>query len=190
MYQKLKASVSDADILINFGKVDKLDIIELLFDEVIVPKKVFEELVRKDRFQYTKVYRRTYDTNSVFKAKDRSKDKLLNRLARVTISYYGDYIGPGEAECTGYAKALDIKIIISDNYTEFEEMEKEFIMLTHRDLLVLCLKHEKIQRSEAETIFTAINQNLQYPSRYNFDEWFDKSINRMYEKGWNGILGI
>jgi predicted nucleic acid-binding protein len=189
-FQKLTASVSDTDILINFGKIDRLDVIDLLFDKIVVPKKITEELVRIDRHQYTKVHRKTYDTQSGFEFQDRHKDKVLNRLARDTIEYYREIIGPGEAECAGYAKASNIDIIISDNYTEFEELEEEFIMLTHRDLIFLCFNHNLLTRKDAEALFSLINQNLDRPTKITFDEWHDRSITRMHEKGWNKILGV
>ena len=68
-------------------------------------------------------------------------------------------IGPGESECAGYAHALRIPIIISDNYTEFKWMG-EFITLTHRNILALCVYFGNIEQSEAEDIFNRINSQL------------------------------
>ena len=60
---------------------------------------------------------------------DRKKDKSINILAKDIIEEMRKVIGPGESECAGYAHALRIPIIISDNYTEFKWMD-EFITLT------------------------------------------------------------
>ena len=35
-------AVSDADILINFAKVNRLDVFELLFKEIIIPQFVYD----------------------------------------------------------------------------------------------------------------------------------------------------
>jgi thermostable 8-oxoguanine DNA glycosylase len=98
-------------------------------------------------------------------------------------------IGPGESECAGYAHALRIPIIISDNYTEFKWMG-EFITLTHRNILALCVYFGNIEQSEAEDIFNRINSQLSYPTQDTFDDQYRKAMRRFSKNGWEAYLGI
>jgi predicted nucleic acid-binding protein len=40
-------AISDADILINLAKVNRLDILELLFKEIIIPQFVYDVEIKK-----------------------------------------------------------------------------------------------------------------------------------------------
>lgn len=40
-------AISDTDILINLAKVARLDILEHLFEEIIIPQYIYDELCRK-----------------------------------------------------------------------------------------------------------------------------------------------
>jgi len=67
---------------------------------------------------------------------------------------------------------------------------KEFITLTHRNILALCVYFGKIGRREAEGIFNEINSQLTYPTQDTFNDQYRKAINRFYKNGWEKYLGI
>ena len=160
---RYSGAISDADILINFAKVDRLDILSHLFKKIVIPQYVFDvELKYKAGRYYSVIIKAIQEEGSIIRVLDRKKDKAINLLSRELIEEKRKIIGPGESECAGYAKALRIPIIISDNYTEFRWL-KEFITLTHRNVLVLCVHFGDITEEIGVEIFDAINKQLKWP---------------------------
>jgi len=183
-------AISDTDILINLAKVNRIDILEFLFKEVIIPQYVFDvEIKQKAGKYYGSINHAINKNGSIFSVLDRKKDKAINILAKDVIEDKRKVIGPGESECSGYAHALRIPIIISDNYTEFKWMT-EFITLTHRNILALCVYFNDIELSEAEDIFNQINCQLSYPTQDTFNDQYKKSMRRFSKNGWEKYLGI
>ena len=45
--KKHKIAISDTDILINLAKIDRLDLLDLLFDEIIIPHYVYDKELSK-----------------------------------------------------------------------------------------------------------------------------------------------
>jgi hypothetical protein len=45
-------AISDADILINLARVNRLDILELLFKEIIIPQFVYNIEIKKNAGRY------------------------------------------------------------------------------------------------------------------------------------------
>ena len=116
-----------------------MDISEILFEKIIIPQFVYDIEIKKNAGKYYGViYRAIHKNGSIFQVVDRKKDVSINMLARHIIEEKKKVIGPGESECAGYAQALRIPIIISDNYTEFKWLD-EFITLTHTNILSLCV---------------------------------------------------
>ena len=183
-------AISDADILINLARVNRLDISEILFEKIIIPQFVYDIEIKKNAGKYYGViYRAIHKNGSIFQVVDRKKDVSINMLARHIIEEKKKVIGPGESECAGYAQALRIPIIISDNYTEFKWLD-EFITLTHTNILALCVYFGAITKGEAENIFNEINSKLTYQNRDTFEERYRKSLIRFERNGWKGYLGI
>lgn len=128
---KYIGAISDTDILINLAKGNRLDILEYLFEQIIIPQYVYDiEIKKKAGIYYSDIAQAINKEKSIFKILDRKNDKALNMLSKDIIEEKKKLIGPGESECAGYANALRIPIIISDNYTEFKWLD-EFI--TYRD---------------------------------------------------------
>ncbi|TZE82090.1 hypothetical protein [Calorimonas adulescens] len=183
-------AISDADILINLAMVNRLDILELLFKKIIIPQFVYDIEIKKNAGRYYGVINEAlHKDGSIFKIVDRKKDISINILARDIIEDKKKVIGPGESECAGYAQALRIPAIISDNYTEFKWLD-EFITLTHNNILALCVYFGEITKEEAQDIFNGINSKLMYPTKDTFEDQYGKSIRRFERNGWKGYLGI
>lgn len=183
-------AISDTDILINLAKVNRLDILEYLFKEVVIPYYIYDIEIRKNAGKYYSIIRQAIDKEeSIFKVIDRKKDKALDMLSKEIIEEKKQLIGPGESECAGYAKALRIPIIISDNYTEFKWLD-EFITLTHRNILTLCVYFDHLTKKEGEQIFNDINKQLTRPTQSTFEEIYKKSMNRFKINKWDKYLRI
>ncbi len=185
-----EGALSDTDILIHLAKANKLDLLPLLFKKIIIPKYIYEvELVRKASKLLGIIRYEVNRPDSIFEVFDRETDKVINIAAKPVIDELRDYIGRGEAECAGYSVAYDIPIIISDNWNEFNLMP-EYIMLSYRDLLSLCVKFEIIAMDAAEEYFNTINSIYERPTTMTFAEIYDKSIQDIYNKGWHKPLKI
>lgn len=189
--KKYKIAISDTDILINLAKIDRLDVLDLLFDEIIIPHYVYDkELSKKAGKLLRKINSKINQEDSIFKVVNRKDDYVINKLAEPVIREKYKYIGKGESECAGYASAMGTSIIVSDNKSDFSWLEDEYIMLTHNNILAICVNFKLITYEEAEEIYISINNTLSYPSSLNFSQVYSKSINRFNKKGWNDVLGI
>jgi predicted nucleic acid-binding protein len=183
-------AISDTDILINLAGVNRLDTLELLFKEIIIPQFVYDIEIKKNAGKYYGVINQAiHKDGNIFKVVDRKKDISVNILARDIIEDKKKVIGPGESECTGYAQALRIPIIISDNYTEFKWLD-EFITLTHNNILTLCVYFGEITKNEAEDIFIQINDKLTHPTKDTFEDQYERAFRRFEKNGWEKYLGI
>ncbi|MVX65909.1 hypothetical protein GKZ28_19715 [Clostridium chromiireducens] len=189
--KKYEAAISDTDILINLAKVDRLDILELVFSKIIIPHFVYDvELRRRAQSLFCKIEQEVNRKDSIFEVIDRKEDFVLNKLAKPTIDEYKKYVGPGESECAGYAEAFRIPIIISDNSTEFQWMNDRYIMLTHIDILVICTRFKLLSDMEADKIYSDINNLLTHPSSITFDTRYIRSLKAISNKGWDEPLGL
>lgn len=167
-----------------------MDILEYLLKKIIIPQYVYDVEIKKKAGKYYGVINHDINKNgSIFSVLDRKKDRSINILAKDIIEDMRKVIGPGESECAGYARALRIPIIISDNYTEFKWMDA-FITLTHRNILALCVYFGDIEQNEAEDIFNRINSQLSYPTQDTFDDQYRKAMRRFSKNGWEEYLGI
>jgi predicted nucleic acid-binding protein len=188
---KYRGAISDTDILINLAKGDCINLLELLFDEIVVPQFILDvELRKKAGVNYSKIVQIINDDNSIFKVVDRRNDRLVNNIAEEVIQEKKKLIGPGESECAGYATALGIPIIISDNYTEFKWLEEDYITLTHCNILTLCEYFDYISKESAANTFNNINSTLTRPTTLSYESLYYKSIRKFKENGWCDYLGI
>ena len=188
---KYRGAISDTDILINLAKGDCINLLELLFDEIVVPQIILDvELRKKAGVNYSKIVQAISDDNSIFKVVDRRNDRLVNNIAEEVIQEKKKLIGPGESECAGYATALGIPIIISDNYTEFKWLEEDYITLTHCNILTLCEYFDYISKESAANTFNNINSTLTRPTTLSYESLYYKSIRKFKENGWCDYLGI
>lgn len=188
---KYRGAISDTDILINLAKGDCINLLELLFDEIAVPQFILDvELRKKAGVNYSKIVQTINDDNSIFKVVDRRNDRLVNNIAEEVIQEKKKLIGPGESECAGYATALGIPIIISDNYTEFKWLEEDYITLTHCNILTLCEYFDYISKESAANTFNNINSTLTRPTTLSYESLYYKSIRKFKENGWCDYLGI
>ncbi len=100
-------AISDADILINLARVNRLDILELLFRKIIIPQFVYDIEIKKNAGMcYSVINQAVHEDGSIFRIADRKKDLSLNMLAKGIIEDKKKLMGSGESECAGYAQTL------------------------------------------------------------------------------------
>ena len=58
-------AISDADILINLAKVNRLEILELLFKEIIVPQYVYDVEIKKMGIHFHVIYNAIHKDGSI-----------------------------------------------------------------------------------------------------------------------------
>lgn len=191
---KLRASVGDTDFLINVTKSGRIDIFENIFTEVIIPAYIAErEMInhgKEERFFLKKHKRINPSSPIVFK--DREKEgKLYNKIALTEFRKRLEEIDQGEAECCGYAKASNTKIILSDNKRDYSDMENAgYILLGHREILTLNAFYGVMTKCDCETIYDSINNSLSAPSSFDFNDTYDRALKRIRDNGWNEHLNI
>ncbi|SFD60498.1 hypothetical protein [Bacillus sp. UNCCL81] len=192
-FPKYTASVSDTDLLINITKVGAFHLLENLFNKVIIPKEIRDhEMLKKgkdERYNLVKYMR--VNPQTPLEYFDKSTNKIFNKIATNEYLKMTALIGPGEAQCCGYAKASGTNIIISDNVNDYPDMiENGYIVLGHRDLISLSVRFGLMSKVDGEVLYKQINSNLDKPSGFSFDETIDRTLTRIHKNGWNEQLGI
>ena len=81
------ATIADADILIHLVKNGYLNIVEMLFQKVIIPHYVLENEVRKKDYQSHEKLKAVLNLpNSTFELVNREDDFAINRIAKSEIA--------------------------------------------------------------------------------------------------------
>lgn len=188
--KKYKGAVSDTDILIHLATVKRLDVLELLFEEIFIPKEVYDrEVKNKAGLSLSYINSAINKENSIFKIRSQKEEKAIRYLAKEMYEDKKQVVGFGESMCAGYAYALKIAIIVSNNSTEFKWLD-EFITLTYYDLLYICTNFNLLLFKDAEDIYNSINSLMTYPSSIKFEVRCNRSKKRIFEKKWNKYLKI
>lgn len=94
-----------------------------------------------------------------------------------------------ESECAGYAAALGIGIIISDNCNEFKWLS-ENVMLTYYDILALNVHFGHMDQETASNKYEKINAVLGQASGMNFKRRQLKTFENIQENNWEVPLGL
>lgn len=194
-FQRYTASVGDTDLLVNVAKSKHINIMENLFDRLIIPKYISDiemlKIGKDERFFLIK-YKRL-NPNSPIEFMDREQEgKVFNKIASNERSRMLEVVGgKGECECCGYARALDTRIVISDNKIDYPDMEKEgYILLGHKELITLNIYFGLLTPTQGEQIYNDINLSLTNPNGHNYNEMYKRSMKRFRDKNWCEYLRI
>ena len=186
---KYVAAISDADIMIHLAKADELDILRYLFTKIIIPQYVLEREIKRKAGTCLPVILRCIEAGTLFQVLDRQTDYVLNKLAEPIIEDKRAVVGRGESECAGYAAALGIGIIISDNCNEFKWLS-ENVMLTYYDILVLNVHFGYMDQETASNKYEKINAILGQSSGISFKRRQLKTFENIQENNWEVPLGL
>jgi len=186
---KYIAAISDADILIHLAKGNALDILPLLFEKIIIPKYVFEREIKAKAGSYLSAIEKYIGNDKLFRVEDREADRVINQLAKPIIEDKRVMVGRGESECAGYATAMGIPIIISDNENEFRYFE-EYVMLTYYNILTLLVYWKHLDQALGKSKYDDVNGILGYPSSKTFVIRQRETWNKIRKQEWEKPLGL
>ena len=183
----LRAAISDTDILIHLYETDLLDVIENLFEEIYVPRKIMQELQKKNKEVATLVRKRHNAGEKFINTEDKKFEKQ-NAQAMKKAREYNDHIDDGEAHCIAYSYVLGIPIVISNNSREFKFIEEYVIPLNFPRILYIAEIKGILTSTEANTRFTTINQNMSRPSSKKYSDWKDEMDVLLEKDDWKLAL--
>jgi predicted nucleic acid-binding protein len=133
-------TVSDADVIIHFSKLEKLSLLQALYTEVAVPEYVKSEILNKDNIDIRKALRSFL---KVFKtSEDRAKD---------IAQKHGIHIG--EAHVKELGEKLKASLFLSNEKKVRRAAKEEgFIVAGTIGVILRAANKEIIDKSEAITL--------------------------------------
>jgi len=184
---KYIAAISDADILIHLAKANALDILPLLFESIVIPKYVFEREIKVKAGTYLSAIQQYIGNDKLLRVEDRESNRVINQLAKPIIEDKHVMVGRGESECAGYATAMGIPIIISDNENEFRYFA-EYVMLTYYNILTLLVHWNHLGQKVAKSKYEDVNNIMGHSSTKTFEIRQRETFNIIKENKWEKPL--
>ncbi|PKM53548.1 MAG: hypothetical protein CVV00_11860 [Firmicutes bacterium HGW-Firmicutes-5] len=199
---KFEAAVSDTDILIDLYRTGTLDLLKIVFNKVIIPDYIYSREIpiitikfKDDTFFGLKKYIEDNEGYIVV-VKDSDMLKEERMLKNALIKEIKDIAGRGEVECVSYAHATGIRIVVSNNHREFDELNKPIpplintyaIMVNYYHILTIAYLHEKIDKDVATEYYDKINKVK--GSSHNFGNKIDESIEYFKDNKYVKILKL
>jgi len=134
--------VADTDILSTFARIRRLDILNELFDEVIVPPSVRSELAKG-----------MIDTRSLKKTLAKLAKEEIKALKAVDVR-----LGRGEKECFVIAKNRGIPLATNDRIACLLCKREDIGFFTLPRILRLAVLERVVTREEARQLVKLIEQ--------------------------------
>jgi hypothetical protein len=193
---KFHAAVSDTDILIDLYKCNSYNILNLLFDKIVIPEYIFEKelkrvVSRSKDISFYEMKKYFEDPESPFEIiYDKEVNGYTKATKRALKEERQDIAGPGEVECACYAKASGIDFVVSNNHTEFIYLNDIAVMLSYYHILTICVIHKKITIEEGERLYNLVNNTKASPSTHTFSFKMKKSWEYFMESGYLKILKL
>jgi len=199
---KFEAAVSDTDILVDLYRTGTLDLLKIVFNKVIIPDYIYSREIpniatkfKDDTFFGLKKYIEDNEGYIVV-VKDSDMLKEERMLKKALIKEIKDIAGRGEVECVSYAHATGIRIVVSNNHREFDELNKPIpplintyaIMVNYYHILTIAYLHEKIGKDVATKYYDRINKVK--GSSHNFGKKIDESIEYFKDNNYVKILKL
>ncbi len=174
-----KACISDADVLIKLCKAGHLEILEYLFEEVYIPERVHQEVIKqlgKTNPNFNQAIEKQLITIIRFKDLEQGKRQAIESF----IISYRDSMDDGELFATALANELDINLILIDDRVAKRIIENctNIVCIAHWEYICLCIIKNKITKLQGQAIFDAINQIVKHPINTPFSELMKKTTLR------------
>ncbi|SHI91175.1 hypothetical protein [Desulfofundulus thermosubterraneus] len=167
-------AVSDADVLIKLCKAGHLDILKKFFVDVIIPKRVFEEVESKLEKRFFKVFKKAltcgwirmvdiYD-NNVFNHEEITAMAIIMNSFRYALD-------DGEREAFALANELNIPFLLSDdrNAKRIIEFNSTIVSLSYVEVLSLAIITNIIRLNDTKNIHQKINSIVNRPINVPFE---------------------
>jgi len=132
--------VLDADLLSTFARINRLDILNDLFDQIIVPQSVNSELGKAE-----------IDTGSL-----NSEVAKLTRVELLALKEMDVRLGKGERECIAIAKNRKVPLASNDKLVHTTCKEEGVGYFTLPRLLRLAISKNVVDRGKARKIVELI----------------------------------
>jgi predicted nucleic acid-binding protein len=107
--------VSNASPIINLSKINKLDLIEKLYQKIIIPEAVFKELIVKGHDKENIPAIRSLIDNNIIDVQEVKSNALVRALERD--------LDPGESEAIALAAEINAELVILDERDARETAE-------------------------------------------------------------------
>ncbi|MFT4758348.1 MAG: putative nucleic acid-binding protein [Paraglaciecola sp.] len=140
--------ISDAGPIFSLAIIDKLEILDKLFDEIYIPKAVWEELTRD---KTTAHYQRIVDY---------FKDKTKEISGFNDLTFVMDY---GESEAVILYKELKANYLLIDD-KKARDIAENFGIQCIGTIGILSIARERKMIDELKTLFEVFLQNKRYYS--------------------------
>ncbi len=134
--------VLDSDLLSTFARIKRFDILNALFDQIIVPQSVISELGRAE-----------ITTNGL-----KSEIAKLTRVELLALKQMDARLGRGERECLAIAKYRKVPLASNDRFVHLTCDEEGIGYLTLPRLLRLAISRRVVGLEEARKIVTLIER--------------------------------
>jgi len=143
----MNSAISDTTALIILAKADKLELLSNLFEKILVPQAVEDELNFKDDIVKYRVEK--FDKIAV---KHISNAGILRRIKKLNIDQ-------GEIEAIALAVELDLKLIIDERKGRMIAMNQGLDVVGVLGILVENYKKQYISFEEAHYFFNLFKKN-------------------------------
>ena len=131
--------ISDTSSLIIFSKLERFDLLTSLFEQVLVPSRVYEETLKKEDNLASLI-----DANSFFKVTTSKNTQLLKQLDGIL-----DY---GEAEAIALAKSFDYPLLIDEKKGREIAIGLDIKIIGFLGVLLLHHKKEMLTTEQAVSL--------------------------------------
>ena len=148
--------VSDATPIISFLKLNRLDILETLFREVLLPEAVYHELTINDDFKEEALAVQSAGFLRVVRVEDRNAVALLQRLSGLDL---------GESEAIIYSEQNKSDLLIVDE-TKARQVAQSMNIRITGTIGILTIANEQgiLTRQEAEKCIHILRANHRHIS--------------------------
>jgi len=174
-----RVCISDADVLIKICNSGHLEILSLLFEQVIIPAKVYEEVLRKLR-RYRSHLTQAID-KQLIKIISFSQLKPIQRQGIESfLESYRDSMDDGELHATALANEFSIDLMLIDDRNAIRLIKNctEIICVTHWEYIHLCIASNKLAFEDGQAIFESINSTVTHPIGIPFAELMKRAAEK------------
>lgn len=178
--------VSDADVIIKFYLAGHFKLLGDLFDEVIIPGKVHNEICKVIGKQTGSIDGLKCEWLKIINISDRKvlTDEQIN-LITITMKSFEFALDDGEREAFSLVNELAIPFLLIDDASakRIIENNSSVITLSHIEILFIATLKDVLTFPEAEQVFKNINAIVSRPIRTPFRELIKRVKKRLQELG-------
>ena len=162
--------ISDTTPLITLMKVGRLDILNSLFGDVLIPKAVFEEVTYNESFQNEAEQIKNSEFIKVVTVGDGSQVSFLQRVSGLDL---------GESEAIIYADEVKADLLLMDELAGRRVAKNMNLSITGSvGILIQAFQSGLLSELEAEGAFDRIRES----NRHISEKLIDSALNIIHSK--------